>query len=315
MPSGGSVPKPLTYDYMPDGYPTKAMGTVTLMEEQEVAFADEEGTYVAHSNKAPEIVEGQTYTVNWDGADYECVCSVYFSTIRAIGNKSIYGAGDDTGEPFLYLSTGAFATLDTSVSHTISVKTTAETATPMAEEFIPVASEDNYGAVKKSEIVTPYKFDTSAPHDQMVEAITEFRNGRASIVWSGALVAGAEHDSSTDKITVCLAKSPYEIETYENLDGYYIRTTGVTSYAELVTNGVRLLVTNTNGQNANCLLKAEGTTSDIAFEITAQRLRLDGFEKLTKKELYLESSTTGSTKKFKITVDDSGAISATEVTA
>ena len=35
---GGSVPKPLTYDYMPEGYPSKTMGTVTLMEEQEVGL-------------------------------------------------------------------------------------------------------------------------------------------------------------------------------------------------------------------------------------------------------------------------------------
>lgn len=311
---GGSVPKPLTYDYMPEGYPTKAMGTVTLMEEQEVEFASEEGAYVAQPNEAPEIVEGQTYTVNWDGADYECVCSVYFSTILALGNKSIYGAGDDTGEPFLYISIGTFATLETSVSHTISVKTTAETATPMAEEFLPVASEDNYGVVKKSEIVTPYKFDVSAPHDQMVEAITEFRKGRASIMWGSELVAYAEHDSSTDKITVCFAGSTKTMETMENLNGYYIKTTGVASYREVVTDVVRLRDMNTNDQNAYCLLKAEGTTSDMAFEITAKRLRLDGFEKLTQKELYLESSTTGSTKKFKITVDDSGTISATKVT-
>ena len=36
---GGSVPKPLTYDYMPEGYPTKTVQTTTLMEEQEVAFS------------------------------------------------------------------------------------------------------------------------------------------------------------------------------------------------------------------------------------------------------------------------------------
>ena len=35
---GGQVPKPLTYDYMPEGYPKKTMETTTLMEEQEVAF-------------------------------------------------------------------------------------------------------------------------------------------------------------------------------------------------------------------------------------------------------------------------------------
>lgn len=313
--AGNSVPKPLTYDYMPEGYPKKTTAAVTVMGEQELAFAVEEGTYVAHPNKAPEIVEGQTYIVTWDGADYECVCSVYFSTILALGNKSIYSAGDDTGEPFLYLSTGTFATLSTSASHTISIKTTAETATPMAEEFLPVASENNYGAVKKSEIVTPYKFDTFAPHDLMVKAINEFRDGRASIVWGGALVVAAEHDSSTDKITVRFARNPYKIYTKENLNGYYIRTTGDTSYDELETTGVRLPVMNTNDKNANCLLTADGTPSDMTLKIMAKHLRLDSFEILNQKELYLKSSTTDSTKRFKITVDDNGTISATEVTA
>ena len=37
---GGSISKPLTYDYMPEGYPSKSVGTVTLMEEQEVAFSN-----------------------------------------------------------------------------------------------------------------------------------------------------------------------------------------------------------------------------------------------------------------------------------
>ena len=34
-----SIPKPLTYDYMPEGYPEKNIQTVTLMEEQEVDFS------------------------------------------------------------------------------------------------------------------------------------------------------------------------------------------------------------------------------------------------------------------------------------
>ena len=72
---GGSVPKPLTYDYMPEGYPTKSVQTITLMEEQELAFALEEGRYVAHLTNALDIVEGQTYTVEFDGETYECVCN------------------------------------------------------------------------------------------------------------------------------------------------------------------------------------------------------------------------------------------------
>lgn len=137
--SGGSVPKPLTYDYMPEGYPKKGVQTETLLEEQEVAFSLEDGAtyYSAYLNEAIELVEGRTYTVNWDGTKYECVCVVYRSAILALGNLSIAFNSDDTGEPFIYIYTGAFATRDTSASHTISVTTLEEVITPMAREFLP----------------------------------------------------------------------------------------------------------------------------------------------------------------------------------
>ena len=138
---GGSVPKPLTYDYMPEGYPTKAMGTVTLMEEQAVAFTLSDGFYMASITNAFEIAVGQTYTVVWDGTEYICVSSLADAG-PIIGNLSFVGIGDDTGEPFAYIympdeAVGQFATLDTSASHTISVKTSEEIVTPMAEEFLP----------------------------------------------------------------------------------------------------------------------------------------------------------------------------------
>ena len=139
---GGSVPKPLTYDYMPEGYPKKTMEAVTLMEEQEVAFALEEGFYSAQLTNAFEIVVDQTYTVNWDGTEYECVCYA-FNSMTVLGNLSIYGVGNDTGEPFIYVynnqAVAGFTTNDTSASHTISVKRTEEIVTPMAEEFLPVS--------------------------------------------------------------------------------------------------------------------------------------------------------------------------------
>lgn len=144
--SGGSVPKPLTYDYMPAGYPKKSMQTTTLIEEREFSFVlvEGRGLYVHMLTTKPEIVEGKTYTVNWDGTEYECVCFVY-NSILAFGNLSIAGIGDDTGEPFFYDSAGsAFLTLDTSASHTISVKTTGEIVTPMAEEFFPATAFITY---------------------------------------------------------------------------------------------------------------------------------------------------------------------------
>ena len=33
------IPKPLTYDYMPEGYPSKTNENLILMEEQEVTFS------------------------------------------------------------------------------------------------------------------------------------------------------------------------------------------------------------------------------------------------------------------------------------
>ena len=141
---GGSVPKPLTYDYMPEGYPTKTIETTTLMEEQELAFALENGVYVAIITEALEIAKGQTYTVNWDGIEYECVCSA-INSVLLLGNLSIGGVGDDTGEPFIYDSdVRAFVTPDTSASHTISVKRTDETITLIAEEFLPATAFITY---------------------------------------------------------------------------------------------------------------------------------------------------------------------------
>lgn len=127
--------------YLPEGYPTKSVGTVTLMEEQQVAFTLSDGLYMAQITNAFEIVEGQTYTVNWDGTEYECV-GVISNSMTLLGNLSITGMGDDTGEPFMYGYSetdfmGIFGTLDTSASHTIGVKTTGEIVTPIAEEFLP----------------------------------------------------------------------------------------------------------------------------------------------------------------------------------
>ena len=142
---GGSVPKPLTYDYMPEGYPSKTVQTTTLMEEQAVEFTLSDGLYAAPITNALEIAVGQTYTVNWDGTEYECVCSAVQKSL-ALGNLSIMGEGDDTGEPFIYANTpstgSAFITLDTSASHTIGVKRTEEVITPMAEEFLPTNTKN-----------------------------------------------------------------------------------------------------------------------------------------------------------------------------
>lgn len=147
-----SVPKPLTYDYMPYGYPSKSMQTSVLLEEQEIAFTEIRGAYRAVLTDGIILVAGQTYTVNWDGTEYECVCSK-IDQYLFIGNLFITAGVEDTGEPFIYTPANkVFATLDTSPSHTISVTTSMETIIPMAEEFLPPT------------IVTKDEVDGITPH-------------------------------------------------------------------------------------------------------------------------------------------------------
>ena len=172
---GGSVPKPLTYDYMPEGYPTKSVQTITLMEEQDVGFELDSGTYFGRPANAFDIVAGHTYTVRWDGTVYECVC-FEFNSLLGIGNQSIFGQGADTGEPFIYdTEFHAFTTNDTSASHTISVKTTQEIVTPIAEEFLP-AGGGGSGSGQFIVSVSPAntsgtKFKADKTYDEITAAI------------------------------------------------------------------------------------------------------------------------------------------------
>ena len=155
MPSGGSVPKPLTFDYMPEGYPTRMMQTATLMEEQELAFSLTQGIYFAPLAGGFLVA---AYTVKWDGAEYECVGAAFDEGAYVLGNLSIGFGGADTGEPFIYVyaqnedeAFGYFATLDTSASHTISVQRIVETVTPMAEEYLPenIATKSDIESTQK----------------------------------------------------------------------------------------------------------------------------------------------------------------------
>ena len=302
------IPKPLTYDYMPEGYPSKGIGYVTLMEEQELEFAEMGGAYGATSPVKIDISEGQTYTVVWDGVEYSCVCHVR-GPISYIGNPAWLGL-ESTSEPFAYVNAelAMWASYDTSTSHTIKVTTIGTVYQTIDVNMLPKAGE-NYGVVKKDEIVTAYNFPVQAPHDQMVDAIAAFNTGNASIVWDIDKVISANYDSSADTISVIFADHPLETVTYKSRDGVYLKRVGGSSaYGELQGNQVRIF----NDEGDYTVLSTEGPQSDAILDVNASKIHISGV--FSGFALILQSSTSNSTKKFKITVDDSGTISATEVT-
>ena len=291
-----------------------------LVEESTVSFVENSGLYFAEFESTFEATVGETYKVYWDGTTYECACA-NFNNRPGIGNLSIAGGGSDTGEPFLIIVDNgrgiAIVTADAPASHTFSICIFAPEVVKIDEKYLPISTDDSYGVVKKADIVSVYNFPARAEHDKMVDAITAFRTGNASIVWNGDKVIEADYYSSDDTISVVFASEPLKVLTYSNHDGFYTRTGGSRTYGELQGSKVRLV----NDEGVYAVLWAEGTegdailgtSRDITLRVGAERIRFYSDCGLSEYELILKSSTENSTKKFKITVDDSGAITATEV--
>lgn len=134
-----STPKPLSYDYMPEGYPSKGVEYVTLMEEQEVAFSETDSAMEAVSPVSLDIKQGDKLTVVWDGVSYNTVVTMFRGQYPAFGNLGLIGMGDVTDYPFVYANIGSpiWRTADTAASHTIKVMRQQENITPMSADFLP----------------------------------------------------------------------------------------------------------------------------------------------------------------------------------
>ena len=375
-----SATKPLTYDYMPEGYPTKAMETTTLLEEQELAFkVSPAGAYIsAISRHSPEIVVGQTYTVKWDGAEYECVGFKFDVSTSVIGNPSILGKGDDTGEPFLYTynirrGRGVFGTHDTSASHTISVKTTAEVITPMAEEFLPtgVTAAAIYNAQTTADTAQAAA-DTAQTTADTAQTTADTAQTTAARAQATADTAKTTADAAATKANPVFTGTFSQnrnantvIGDYSHAEGYNTTASGKYSHAEGFFTAASGKYSHAEGYNttasgesshaegifttaARDYSHAEGcrTKACSSYQHTQGKYNIEDSSNtyahivgngdsdtsrsnahtldwsgnawfagtIEGAALIIPSSTEGSTKKFKITVDDSGTISATEVT-
>lgn len=339
---GSSVPKPLTYDYMPEGYPKKSMQTTMLMEEQQVAFTSNDGLYETIITEAFEVVEDQTYTVNWDGTEYECVGAV-FNSIPILGNLSIAGMGDDTGEPFVYgydtrRAVGTFITLDTAASHTISVKITEEIVTPMAEEYLP----ENLAT----------KSDVEAAQTAANNAKTTAETAQTTADSNKEMISNMFSSVVTftfDKQTSGRDTFKFNSFNYYKISDFTPAPEDVISFKGTKESGDDFSIINI-GNNCmgygffivvatagNCSITfndLHGNPATIGFTAPSAGLyvrytvnnahQTAGTGEFTLRAstgssyitgLLLKSSTANSTKKFRITVDDSGTISATEVTS
>lgn len=285
-----------------------------LVEESTTAFSDEGGAYGGEVTSTFSATVGNTYMVYWDGTVYESVCADYRAGLTAIGNLSIVGAGADTGEPFIIVPNGSsiyIYTADTSASHTFSISGFVPEVVKIPDKYISDTfrnvvisgnpldwSEDDwakyYGLFKSGKLLMINGIGNSNSKGYVLSMYYMSGTGNMSVIDStgGLYKLGINQGSEENKfywapiiylgdfyfsyIQTGSDTNPVNREKYERLE---------------VSNGLTF------------------TTKKANQEAVSQKVVLEG-----DKKIILSSSTSGSTKKFRITVDDSGTISATEVT-
>lgn len=301
-----------------------------LVEESTVKFAAQSGLYTASFPSSFNAEFGQTYKISWDGIIYTCVCES-FNNFPAIGNLSIVGGGTDTGEPFIIFNQYGLqkngwssVTTDTSDSHTISISGFAREIVKIDEKYLPehfVLYSDN-----------PANW-SNAQKQQMYD---DFISGKLLLYKHPAdadivgVVLSVFYGSSVG-LTFVLFDSIGRLIQYNGNDFSRIRLTeqGINSLIGDYINKLQRwkLFDNSNpyselavGDLINMFIGFDSTTKKACI-LTQTKENIGTSNKnytiVTNgdSDITLSSSTPDSTKKFKITVDDNGTLSATEITS
>ena len=251
-----------------------------LVEESTVSFAENRGLYTAQFPSTFEATVGETYKVSWDGAAYECTC-VILHELPAIGNASVLGFGSDTGEPFLIGIRNGDAiqifTADTSASHTISINGYSESVVKINPKYLPMASETEPGIVMVDDLANYVLQQVKHKYFNPIE-----------------FQVSGYGDVNTIK----------ECANINNSYGIYIPGKLSGAVLSCYNNSVNKYITSvvSGGEYIKC------------YKFSLGSLSAEQLWGISKDGVVISSSTPNSTKKFKITVDDNGTISATEVT-
>lgn len=285
-----------------------------LVEESTVTFAAVDGMYMGQLESTFSATVGETYKVSWDGAAYECTC-VIFNDTPAIGNLSIMGAGSDTGEPFIIMGilngkAIQIVTQNTSASHTFSISRLATEVVKIDEKYLPdtIATKSEVEATQEvlegvfSSVAT-FTFDkqTSGRDTFVFNAfnyykISDFNPASENVI---SFKGTTENGDESSNITIGSNCVGY---------GFFIVVAAAGRCSLAVTETVTNSFTAPSAGLYACY--EEGNTAMTAG--TGQFTLRASTGSLYITGLLLKSSTAESTKKFKITVDDSGVPTITD---
>ena len=300
-----------------------------LVEESTVKFAGQGGLYMAPFPSSFNAEFGQTYKISWDGIIYTCACES-FNNLPTIGNLSIVGAGTDTGEPFIISNSSGLqkngwicGTTDTSDSHTISISGFVPEIVKIDEKYLPehfvLYNDDpaNWSNAQKQQMYDDfisgklllYKYPAVA--DTVGAVLSVFYSSYVGLMFvffdsEGRLRQYNGNDFSSVELSEQGINSL--IEDYINKLQRWKLFDNSNPFSELAVGDLLDMFIGFDSTTKKACILTQ-TKANIGTLHENYTIVTNGDSDIT-----LSSSTPDSTKKFKITVDDTGTIKATEVT-
>ena len=254
--------------------------TIPILESQQIDFSQ--------SFRIPtSIVKGNTYLITWDGTDY---------TITATDKEVIAG---EIYIPYLEQADGLFEIEDMTMRaadngiHTVAISLVDSTTKTIDEKFIP-------NTIARDNKVVKHIFNIFPNEDGSINEISYDNLSDKPPIYNsyqgiGSVSLNSLFNHTDGDYSVAEGMSTIASSEYQHVQGKYNIEDSSNTYAHIVGNGTKI--------NARSNAHTLDWKGNAWYAGTVEG-----------KALILPSSTENSTKKFKITVDDSGNLTATEVT-
>lgn len=322
-----------------------------LLNATKYAFSNISGNVGVET--LPEIIpiSGNTeYMVEWDGIPYRLTAKNIEGSDGAafIGNAALIRMGADTKEPFCIITINDQVTqigAAVATEHTVAISTFVSSVIPIDSKFLPQNVFDYNALNNKPVMLEP--LNIAINKQESSSRINVGTNYIGGVNEALEVVDGVFYRiSGTISLTHLGNRTTAEL----TLNGLYPSKKDGDQYIELNEVGkypgdpeferkpwsftvYKLFSTNSyfypGALQISCDVGNTGATFDIEINLTIEKMIMQIDEdcipdtiarkaeldsRITEKEVILTSSTTDSTKKFKITVNDSGTLTATEIT-
>lgn len=183
-------------------------------------------------------------------------------------------------------------------------------AVPIEEQFIPSTIQRADAAVeiitredlRTADAVATYAAAQEPIVDKVNAAVDKFHAGKAVIIWSdGKIVVQADYETNSDgkfELTITFTDSTIRHKFVQSSDGIYYEETDEDCAGDFACGGLKLF-----GHHGGRITQEASIDGE------------DGCVSIWGNGMIINSATPGSYRRFKITVDDTGTLSATEVTS